>query len=109
MALDLSKIKYEVAGTKKKKGVQKAVSPEDMFMMSGIQAAVHGKSIKNEYFLVVTVEYDGCVCCVDLPDSRTPMTIIPLVNPACFGFEVPPTGWMPIPLGNFTVDLAHHH
>lgn len=36
LALDLSKIKYEVADMKKKKGVQKKVSPEDKFMMAGV-------------------------------------------------------------------------
>jgi hypothetical protein len=86
MNLALDHIKYEVAEFKKKKGVQKKVSPEDSFMMAGIQAACHAKKVTNEYFLCVLVEFDGCVCCVDLPDSRTPMTIVPLVNPACFGF-----------------------
>ena len=65
---------------KKKKGVQKPISKEDAFMMAGVQSACHGKRVKNEYFLCVLVEYDGCVCCVDLPDSRMPMTIIPIVN-----------------------------
>ena len=109
MALNLGDIKYEVAGEKKKKGVMKPLSPEDQFMMAGVQAASHGKKITNEYFLCVLVEYDGCVCCVDLPDSRMPMTIIPLVNPACFGFQPPATGWMPMPLGAFHLELAHHH
>ena len=91
--LDLSKIKYDVADFKKKKGVQKKISPEDAFMMAGVQSACHSKKIKNEYYLCVLVEYDGCVCCVDLPDSRTKMTIIPLINPACFGFTPPESGW----------------
>ena len=109
MVLDLTKIRYEVADMKKKKGVQKKISPEDQFMMSGVQAAVHAKRITNEYFLCVLVEFDGCVCCVDLPDSRMPLTIIPLVNPACFGFQPPEGGWNPFALGNFTVDLTHHN
>ena len=108
MSVDLSKIHYDVIGEKKKKGVMKAVSPEDRFMMAGVQSACHSKRITNEYFLCVLVEFDGCVCCVDLPDSRAPLTIVPLINPACFGFEVPQTGWMPTPLGSFTVNLAHH-
>ena len=86
MVLDLSKIKYEVAAQKKKKGQMKAVSKEDAFTMASVQAATHGKKIKNEYFLCVLVEYDGCTCCVDLPDSRMPLSIIPLVNPNCVGF-----------------------
>ena len=77
-------------------------------MMAGVQPATHTKRISNEYFLCVLVEYDGCTCCVNLPDSRTKMTIIPLVNPACFGFQPPATGWAPYPLGSFNVNLAHH-
>ena len=108
MSLDLSKIKYEVIGQKKKKGVTKEVSPEDRFMMSGVQSATHSKRITNEYFLCVLVEYDGCTCCVDLPDSRAPLTIIPLINPECFGYQPPSNGWAPMALGMFTVSLAHH-
>ena len=77
--------------------------------MAGVQGAVHSKHITNEYFLCVLVEFDGCVCCVNLPDSRMPMTIVPMVNPACFGFMPPAGVWAPYPLGSFTVNLTHHH
>ena len=73
-------------------------------MMAAIQPAVHCKNITNEYFLTTKVEYDGLVCCQDLPDSSVPMTIVPMVNPACFGFQ-PPEGWAPIELGFFQIDL----
>lgn len=86
MDVQLDKIKYEVQEFSKKKGVQKKISPEDVYLMAGIQPACHAKHCRNEYFLCVEVKYDGCVCCVDLPDSRMPLTIVPLVNPACFGF-----------------------
>ena len=36
LALDLSKIKYDVAATRMKKGRQKAISPEDSFLMAGV-------------------------------------------------------------------------
>ena len=108
MMLNLGAIKYEVVKEKKKKGVMKAVSPEDAFMMAGVQPATHGKKVTNEYFLCVLVEYAGCVCCVNLPDSRMPLTIIPIVNPACFGFQ-PPNGWAPMPLGSTHITLTHHH
>ena len=86
MDVHLDKIKYEVQEFAKKKGVQKKISPEDVYLMAGIQPACRGKHCTNEYFLCVEVKYDGCVCCVDLPDSRMPLTIVPLVNPMCFGF-----------------------
>ena len=75
--------------------------------MAGVQAATHTKRITNEYFLCVLVEYDGCTCCVDLPDSRMPLTILPLINPECFGFQPPATGWAPYALGSFQLSLAH--
>mmetsp|Transcript_22556 Transcript_22556/g.27886 ORF Transcript_22556/g.27886 Transcript_22556/m.27886 type:complete len:106 (+) Transcript_22556:816-1133(+) len=105
MELNLAEIKYEVPKEKKKKGVMKPLSKEDVFMMAGIQAACHGKRVSNEYFLCVLVEYDGCVCCVNLPDSRMPMTIIPIVDPSCFGFMPPAQGWEPAHLGGFRLDL----
>ena len=92
MELDLSKIKYEVASEKKKKGKVKKISKEDAFAMASLQPACHTKAFSNEYYLCVTTEYDGCICCVDLPDARMKMTIVPIVNPECFGF-VAPADW----------------
>merc|ERR1712232_1139995 len=107
MYVRLNDIKYEVQEFRKKKGVEKKISPEDQFMMAGVQPACNSKYIKSEYVLCVECQYEGCVCCVDLPDSRMPLTIVPLVNPACFGFA-PPNGWLPYNLGNFQIDLTHH-
>ena len=108
MELNLAEIRYEVPEMKKKKGVMKPLSKEDRFMMAGIQAACSGKKIKNNYYLCVLVEYDGCVCCVDLPGSRMPMTIIPIVDPTCFGFQPPTHGWEPANLGGFRLNLQHY-
>lgn len=75
-------------------------------MMASLQPACHTKKFSNEYFLTVTLEYDGMICCVDLPDARMPMSIVPLVNPDCIG-AVPSaddfngTNW-----GNFHVELS---
>lgn len=107
MEFNLGEIHYEVATQKKKKGVMKAISPEDRFMMAGIQPATHSKKISNDYYLCVEVQYDGCTCCVNLPDSRMPLTIIPIVNPECFGFQ-PPSNWAPMALGNTQINLMHH-
>lgn len=92
MQLDLAKIKYEVATEKKKKGVMKKISKEDAFQMASLQSACHTKAFSNEYYLCATTEYDGCICCVDLPDAKMKMTIVPIVNPACFGYN-PPADW----------------
>lgn len=109
MCLDLSKIKYEVQDSvkDKKTGKKKKLSPEDSFQMASIQPACHGKYIKNEYHLVVQCSYDGCTCCSNLPDSDSQITIVPMVNPACFGFTAP-GGWMPHQLGGFQCEVTHH-
>ncbi len=109
MFCDLSKIHYEVATMQKdkKKGGKKNISPEDRFMMASIPPAVHGKWIHNEYHLIVKCTYDGCTCCSNLPDSDMQLSIVPMVNPECFGFK-PPGGWQPYNLGGFSVNLAHH-
>lgn len=107
--LDLSKIKYEVQENvkDKKTGKKKKLSPEDGFQMASIQPACHGKWIDNDYHLIVNCTYDGCTCCSNLPDSDSKMTIVPMVNPACFGFQAP-GGWMPHQLGGFTCEVKHH-
>merc|ERR1712083_165091 len=61
IGLDLSKIKYEVATEKKKKGKTKKISKEDAFQMASLQPACHTKKFSNEYYLCVTTKYDGCV------------------------------------------------
>ena len=59
--------------------------------MTQIQPATSGQIVTNKYFLTVRTTYDGCTCCAKLPLARIPLGIIPLINPACFGFQVPPT------------------
>ncbi len=77
MELDLSTIKFEVPSKKKKKGKEKDVSVEDMFLASSLPAACSSKHIKIKYFLVTKPSYDGCICCTDIPEGRIPVSIIP--------------------------------
>jgi len=81
--LEMSKIKYEVADMKKKKGVQKKVSLEDKFLMASLQPACHAPKFTNEYILKVQTHYEGCICS-DTPHAEIKMTIVPLLDPACF-------------------------
>lgn len=109
LELDLDKIKYEVATHKKKKGKQKKISKEDRFVMASLQPACHTPKFSNEYFLTVTTDYDGCVCCINLPDAKMPMTIVPLANPNenihhCRGDDWNPTLLVEEPIN---VNAAH--
>ena len=106
LKMDLSKIKYEVADMKKKKGVQKKISKVDKFSMASLQPACHTKKFSCEYFLSVEVAYDGCVCCVDLPDAKLKMTIVPMVNPEHLGISAK-DDFNPTELGYFDVEVVN--
>jgi len=106
LKLELDKIKYEVADTKKKKGKVKKISKEDKFAMASLQPACHTPKFSNDYYLTVTIAYDGCVCCVDLPDAKMKMTIVPVVNPECLGLAAP-EDFAPTDLGEVVCDLEH--
>lgn len=87
MSVDLKTIQYPVAATKKdRNGKQKPISPEDLFMRQNLNPGCHSKCIKNDYFLTIRCDFDGCVCCAKTPYAKVPLTIIPVVNPKCFGF-----------------------
>lgn len=106
MQLPLSQIPIApVKETKKKKGVVKQLSAEDRFVMGSIQSACHTPYVQNDYFLVCKLGYDGCTCCAGLPETRVPLTIVPLVNPNLCGFQLPEGGMMPHNLGTFTLQL----
>lgn len=93
MEIDLSKIKYEPTLQKKgKDGKKKNTSEEDRWMMSQVQPATrNAKYFKMRYYANVKTTFDGCTC-DETPDCDTPMTIVPMVNPAMFGFQ-PPAGY----------------
>lgn len=80
-------------------------SPEEIFLLNHIPPATEGAFIKNEYFLQVKVKYDsGWDCCSEKPLALVPLTIIPLSNPAVFGFPEP-EGFAPVDLGHCRFDL----
>ena len=91
MVLDLGRIKYIVSPTKTKKNglmstVTKERPPEEIFLMSQLAPACHGKYIENTYTLNVNVKYDGCTCCATLPSISVPLTVIPLTHMDSYGF-----------------------
>merc|ERR1712183_522188 len=105
--IDLSKIKYEAITQKKKAGQVKTVGPDDQFLMKQLQPAVkHAKYISNRYFLAVRTEFDGCTCCNETPDGKTPLTVVPMVNPATYGFA-PPADYVCMQIGMAQI-IVHH-
>jgi hypothetical protein len=96
MQLNLASIAYIVNNMKRKKrpGIFSGHemvprSPEEIFMLSQLSPACHSRHIKNEYYLNVHVNYDGCMCCASRPSISVPLTVIPMTNPATYGFTEP--------------------
>lgn len=112
MTLDMNAITYNVDRMKKKhtgltshQMVPRA--PEEIFMLTNLAPACHGKYITNEYVLKVDVGFNGCTCCSTLPQISIPMTIIPMTHPESYGFTEP-AGYMPVELGYFKFDLEYY-
>ena len=87
--VDLKTIKYTVAASRKKKGIDKPLSVEDRYMLENIAAKCKGSLITNEYFLTVRCDYAGCTCCSQTPVCRVPITIVPVINPQVWGYQQP--------------------
>ena len=109
MSLDLGTIKFNIPKpTKKKKDPKSWLggtinvprSPEEIFMLSNLPPACHSPHIKIDYFLNANIKYDGCTCCLEKSDIKIPMSIIPITNPATYGFQEPPD-YQPFMLGHF--------
>ena len=65
MSVDLSKIRVNVGRSHKKNGQEVMHSPEDIFMMEGVQPASSGGCVTNSYSLQASVSYDECCNCND--------------------------------------------
>jgi hypothetical protein len=89
LEVDLKTIKYVVAASRKKKGVDKPLSVEDRYMLENIAANCQGKLISNKYFLTVRCNFAGCTCCSQTPVCRVPITIVPIINPQVWGYQQP--------------------
>ena len=84
--------------------MEKKISPEDRFQMASLQPTCHTKAFTNDYFFRVVTKFEGCVCCNKRLDARMKMTIVPIVNPACFGFK-PGNDFNPTEVGSFSLNL----
>lgn len=89
LEVDLKQIKYVVAASRKKKGVDKPLSVEDRYMLENIAANCKGRLITNQYFLTVRCDFAGCTCCSRTPVCRIPITIVPIINPQVWGYQQP--------------------
>lgn len=94
LEIDLSKIKNKVKGERRKKGKMKKYSEEDKFMMAGVQPESNSPFTKNCFWISATANFDQYCASGGQVGAALPMSIVPVVNPACFGFQ-PPNNWMP--------------
>eukprot|EP00347_Sterkiella_histriomuscorum_P000383 403376073 len=88
--LPLSTIKYDVGQDKKKDGTFKMRSDEAMFFLSQLQPQVNSKHLKNEYFLGVRCDFEGCTCCSQQPNVLIPITILSQMDLQQFQIQSPP-------------------
>jgi len=65
------------------------LTPDEEFFMSGMAPACHSEYISNSYHLNVNIKYAGCHCDGDTPTQKIPLTVLPRVNMATYGFEAP--------------------
>jgi len=70
-------------------------------------ATRNAKYCKIRYFLAMETSYDGCTCCHETPEGKIPVTIMPLVNPACYGFA-PPADYVCNDLGMCHLPVQFH-
>ena len=98
MQLNLAAVQYTCNHMKRKRG--KARTPEEIFMLSQMAPACHSRYTTNDYYLNVNVKYNATNCCSKLPDISIPLTVIPMTNPATYGF-LEPQGYAPFELGYF--------
>jgi hypothetical protein len=86
----------------KKNGKQR--TPEEVTMLRNVPPATSSMHIKNTYELNVNVKFSGLDCCSAHPSISVPMTIIPIQDPAVYGFPEP-AGFAPADLGYFQCAL----
>ena len=102
--IDLSELQYEeVDKFKQKKGIEKPLDIDDKFQMQCLQASCHTPNFSINYYLSLQTTYSGCICCFDLPEIRININIMPIINPATFGFEAA-EDFQPEDLGTFTIE-----
>lgn len=71
--------------------------------MQCLQASCYTPNFSIHYYLSLQTTYRGCICCVDLPEIRIHINIMPIINPATFGFEAA-EDFQPEDLGTFTIE-----
>ena len=73
------------------------VSEEDAFIARRLQSKCSARFFTHEYACTSEMEYDQGLRSFN-PGLDLDITILPVVNPACIGFN-PPAGWAPTCLG----------
>ena len=93
--LDLCQIKMQEESAEN----QEPLSLEEQFFKVHVQPENYTSNlIRNVYKLRTVVKFDNANCCDDdFPVNGINLSIVPTVNPVCFGFK-PPEGFAPFNL-----------
>jgi len=69
---------------------------------SRLAGACHTQYITNSYFLTAYPVFVGCDCCRASNEEKIPVSIIPVGDPASYGFPEP-VGYAPVDMGYFKI------
>jgi hypothetical protein len=81
------------------KTIMVPLSKDEMQFYSTLAGAVHTQYITNSYFLKAEPIFEGCTCC-PAEAHKVPISILPVGDPASFGFPEP-AGYAPMDMGYF--------
>ena len=91
---------------KEAKEKKEHLSLEEEFLQVHLQPETSSSMIQNGYRLRTIVGFNNAICCKDeFPVTSIPLSIVPTVNPVCFGFT-PPEGFIPINLACTELEVS---
>ena len=110
ISLDLNSIRNTIPMEKQKTlpdGTEITVplTEDEKTFYSTLAGACHTQYITNSYFLQAQPIFDGCAC-NPAQAQQMPISIIPVGDPASFGFPEP-VGYAPIDMGYFKMGVLH--
>ena len=72
----------------------------DAALAKMLQPSSNGNIVKTRYFLKISTEYDGMMCCAETPEAILPIRIDP-PSKGLEGFDIEfPSNWNPKVLGD---------
>ena len=78
------------------------LSEDEKQFYSRLAGACQSEHITNSYFLKAIPVFVGCDCCGNPCEEKIPISILPVGDPASYGFPEP-VGYAPIDIGYYKI------